>query len=226
MVSSTCRVRKSSSRKWPSYVANSTFVCVVLMFLISGCSPKYYAPNTHNVPLLDQKGEGVTSFVIGEGRAELQGAYAVSGSVALMLNAASLNPKDDEEGDGGKGGLLEIGVGYYHTLSKNVVFETYGLLGRGDVENHFPVVGKHLMRRVTCLRVDTATIGRATARRAVSSARVGSATRFGCLHHVLAPVVGSLEVGAEGTDEKNSHGNVEPESTASCAVTRRHDQKT
>ena len=27
------------------------------MLVIVGCSPKYYVPNTHNVPLLEEKGQ-------------------------------------------------------------------------------------------------------------------------------------------------------------------------
>ncbi len=111
---------------------------VAWVFLLGGCAPKYYAPNSHNVPLFQQQGEGAISFAAGESRVDLQGAYAVTHNVALMLNIASFNPKDDADGDGGKGGLLEVGLGYYRGLSRKVVFETYGLIGGGDVENHFP----------------------------------------------------------------------------------------
>lgn len=112
--------------------------CTICALISIGCNPKYYAPNTHNVPLLQQKGNGVASFAAGEARAELQGAYAVTNNLALMLNLASFKQKNDEEGDGGKGNLLEAGVGYYRGFSKKFVFETYGLAGIGDVENHFP----------------------------------------------------------------------------------------
>ncbi|HEX9654432.1 MAG TPA: hypothetical protein VGA99_12030 [bacterium] len=114
------------------------FAAAGFVLLVSGCNPKYYAPNTHNVPLLQQKGNGVATFAAGEARAELQGAYAVTKNLAIMLNLASFKPKNDEEGDGGKGQLVEAGLGYYRGFSKNFVFETYGLASIGDVENHFP----------------------------------------------------------------------------------------
>ena len=117
---------------------NRVFACVAWVLLWSGCSPKYYVPNTHNVPLVQQKGEGTLSFAAGEWRAEFQGAYAVTHNVAMMLNTAFFHPEDDEEGDGGKGQLVEIGLGYFRELPKSIVFETYGLLGIGHVENHFP----------------------------------------------------------------------------------------
>ncbi len=111
------------------------------LLLFSACSPIYYAPNTHNVPLLQEKGEGMVSLSAPTGSgdgAELHGAYAISPNTGLMLNIASFNVQDDNSGNGGKGGLVELGVGYYRSLLERVVFETYGLLGGGDVENHFP----------------------------------------------------------------------------------------
>ena len=117
---------------------NGAFMCVAWVLLWSSCSPKYYVPNTHNTPLLQQKGEGTFSFAAGEWRSEFQGAYAVTPNVAVMLNTAFFRPEDDEEGDGGKGQLFEVGLGYYRGLPKKIAFETYALLGIGHVENHFP----------------------------------------------------------------------------------------
>jgi hypothetical protein len=114
------------------------FVCAISAFIFVGCNPKYYAPNTHNVPLLKQKGNGIASFAAGEARAELQAAYAVADHLGVMLNLASFKPKNDDEGDGGEGQLLEAGVGYFRPISESFVFEAYGLAGIGEVENHFP----------------------------------------------------------------------------------------
>jgi len=138
MFSIICKEKQYHPHVRLGRVANFAFACVAWVLLFSGCSPKYYVPNTHNVPLLQQKGESAVSFAAGAWRAELQGAYAVTSNVGLMLNAASFHPEDDEEGDGGKGQLFEAGLGYYRGLSKRTVFEAYGLLGVGDVENHFP----------------------------------------------------------------------------------------
>ena len=114
------------------------FACVAWVLLWSGCGPKYYVPNTHNAPLLRQKGEAALSFAAGEWRAEFQGAHAATHHTALMLNGSFFHPEDDEEGDGGKGQLVEVGLGYYRMLPRKIAFETYGLLGIGHVENHFP----------------------------------------------------------------------------------------
>lgn len=43
-----------------------------------------------------------------------------------------------DNGDGGSGKFIELGAGYFTPVSKDWVFETYGILGLGSVENHFP----------------------------------------------------------------------------------------
>ena len=104
----------------------------------TACSPKYYVPGTQNVPLLQHQGDAAASYAGGEWRSEFHGAYAVTDQAAVMLNASFFYPEDDEEGDGGDGQLLEAGLGYHRDLARRMVIETYGLLGMGRVENHFP----------------------------------------------------------------------------------------
>ncbi|MGE0160511.1 MAG: hypothetical protein AB7T31_13960 [Gemmatimonadales bacterium] len=104
----------------------------------SGCAPKYYAPNTHNVPVLTRAGDYSGAFAFGDSRGELQAAYAVSERVALMLNAAVFDQADDADGDGGRGGILELGAGYLAPVGDRVQVGVFGLLGGGDLENHFP----------------------------------------------------------------------------------------
>ena len=107
--------------------------------LLSACAPKYYSANSQNVPLLTQQGEGSVGGTVNPeaNRAELRGAFAVTENVGVMANAAMYFPRDNDSGNGGKGGLFEAGVGYFRPLSNDFVFETYGLLAYGGVENHF-----------------------------------------------------------------------------------------
>ena len=113
-------------------------IAVVAVLALSGCAPKYYAPNTHNVPLLTRAKDFSGVLAIGDSRGELQGAYAVSDRVALMANAAVFDRSEDEDGDGGRGGILELGVGYLAPLGERFQLGLFGMLGGGDVENHFP----------------------------------------------------------------------------------------
>lgn len=107
-------------------------------FLLTACSPKYYVPNTQNVPLLSEKGEVNLTAVGNANQVELQGAYAIGSHVGIMGNVGFYIPKDDGNGNGGSGRLGEIGLGYFQPITENLVFETYGLVGLGSFENHFP----------------------------------------------------------------------------------------
>ena len=117
-----------------------TFPPVLLAVLLAsgGCNPKYYAPNTHNVPLLSRDGDYAALFAFGDSRGELQGAYAFTEDIGVMLNAAYFERGDDEDGDGGEGGLLELGFGYQTQLGEPFQLGVFGLLGGGNLENHFP----------------------------------------------------------------------------------------
>jgi len=118
---------------------SSQIICIVgAIVSFCACNPKYYVPNTQNVPLFTERGQ-VSLTAVGNGnQVEFQGAYAVTDRVGIMANTAFYHPKDDGNGNGGSGKLLEAGLGYYKPLTDHLVFETYGLLGFGDFENHFP----------------------------------------------------------------------------------------
>jgi hypothetical protein len=116
------------------------FVLAALsLAFLAACAPKYYSSNAQNVPLLTRQGEGSASASISPdaNRADLRGALAVGSNVALLANAALYFPRDNDTGNGGSGGLFEAGVGYFRPLPNNLVFETYGLLAYGGLENHF-----------------------------------------------------------------------------------------
>lgn len=103
----------------------------------TGCNPIYYTPNSHNVPLLSQAGEATLTAAGNPDQVEFQGAYAINDHFALQAQGGLFIPADDDNGNGGSGKFLEIGAGYLHPIRSNWVFEGYGLLGFGGVENHF-----------------------------------------------------------------------------------------
>ncbi|TAL33181.1 MAG: hypothetical protein EPN93_14200 [Spirochaetes bacterium] len=110
----------------------------LLALSLWGCAPVYYAPNTHNVPLMTRRGEGRAALYAGDHRGEIQAAYAADNGLGLMLNGAYVKEKDDKDGDGGSGKFAELGAGYFTRVRDYFVFETYGLMGYGDFGNHFP----------------------------------------------------------------------------------------
>ncbi len=114
-------------------------VCGVCLVLLSvSCTPIYYKPNTQNVPLFSEQGEIRASLLGNANQAEVQGAYAVSNHIGLLVNGGLFFPESNDNGDGGFGKFAELGAGYFHPLGNGFVFETYGLAGIGDVRNHFP----------------------------------------------------------------------------------------
>ena len=106
--------------------------------VITSCSPKYYVPNTQNVPLISERGETNLTLSGNGNQVEFQGAYGVSDNIALQANAGLFIPVDLENGDGGSGKFIEIGGGYYKPIMENWIFEVYGIAGIGSFENHFP----------------------------------------------------------------------------------------
>jgi len=103
-----------------------------------GCNPKYYTPNTHNVPLISEKGETNLTLSGGDDRVEFQGAMGITNGFAIKANGGLFIPSDIENGDGGSGKFLEIGGGYFTPVGNKFVFELYGIAGVGRVENHLP----------------------------------------------------------------------------------------
>ena len=104
--------------------------------MVSSCNPKFYTPNTLNVPLLSEKGETNLTLSGNGNQVEFQGAYGISDKIGIMANGGLFIPKDLDNGDGGSGKFLELGAGYFKPLNHGLVFELYGLVGFGDFENH------------------------------------------------------------------------------------------
>lgn len=117
----------------------SAYVFAATAFM-TACSPVYHVPATQNVPLLMEKGQGRVAAFSDGGSAEIQGSYALSNSLGLQLNTGFYFPANEDNGNGGSGQYIEAGLGYFTPISADgkLVFETYGLLGTGGLENHFP----------------------------------------------------------------------------------------
>ena len=103
-----------------------------------GCSPKYYVPNTLNVPMIRAKGETNLTLAGNDNQVELQGARGLSDALALQVNLGFVNPKDEDNGNNGAGALVEAGVGYFRNVNPSLLFDVYALVGVGGVENDFP----------------------------------------------------------------------------------------
>lgn len=112
----------------------------LILLCMGGCAPVYYTPTSQNVPLFTQKGESRVIVMGNESQAELQAAYAATPHLAFQLNGGLFFSPDDDSATGdGHGRFAELGAGYYTPIGDSrFVFETYGLVGIGSVENSFP----------------------------------------------------------------------------------------
>ena len=111
---------------------------VLIAFAATSCSPLFYTPNTQNVPLLTHKGDNNIMLAGNGNQLELQGAYALTDAFAIQANGGWFLPRKEDNGNGGSGKFFELGGGYYTPIMDNFVFEAYGLLGFGTMENNFP----------------------------------------------------------------------------------------
>lgn len=111
---------------------------ILALAAFSACNPKYYSPNTQNVPLISRQGD-INLTAAGNGnQVELLAAMGATESLAIMANAGLYIPSDMDNGNGGDGQFGEVGLGYYSVSEDNTIFETYALIGFGALENRMP----------------------------------------------------------------------------------------
>jgi hypothetical protein len=116
-------------RKQKMNAPQLTIVFFVLM-ISQSCRP-LYVPNIHNVPLLKEKKD--VSVTLNPN--ELQGAYAVTNNIGVMLNLYKNNVNFTFDYEGGVSrSLCEVGVGCFKKFGKFGVFEIYGGYGIGGLE--------------------------------------------------------------------------------------------
>lgn len=117
---------------------NSGLIIIITAFGLTSCNPKFYTPNTQNVPLISQQGETNLTLSGNGNQVEFQGAYGISNNIAIKANGGLFIPADLDNGNGGSGKFLEFGGGYFKSIQENWVFESYAIVGFGTFENHLP----------------------------------------------------------------------------------------
>ena len=97
-----------------------------LIASVSACNPVYYVPNTHNVPLLQGRGDVSLAAQATSLGVEVQSAYAINDRFGLMVNAAGGHAVNEDENRLGSGDelFLEAGIGRYGRLSNRLVWGT------------------------------------------------------------------------------------------------------
>lgn len=111
-----------------------------VVILFASCSPKYYTPNTQNVPILTKKGEAKITAAFngnifqssGLDKVDLLSAYAVSNKIGVQLNMGASGSSFRSDFDGNYKGrvfYLESGIGYNAKVNDDIYFECYAIAG-------------------------------------------------------------------------------------------------
>ncbi len=130
-----------------------TYLVVTCSLLFTSCAQYYYAPNSNNIPLLSEKEAKInaqySAGLISNGF-ECQSAFAISRHFGGMMNTMIGGSNDDDYGlSSGKTQtkFIEIGAGYFTPIqATSLVFETYGGIGTGGVNNIYTGEGKSKVR--------------------------------------------------------------------------------
>lgn len=118
-------------------------IIIACLIGLYACAPIYYSPSAQNVPLHRNKEEVRASGSIGTGSTassiDFQGSYAFHDRFAVMMNFQSARWETDDFAVTQDGDLraVEAGLGYYHTITDAVVFETYAGGGGGTVTSEY-----------------------------------------------------------------------------------------
>ena len=123
--------------------ATAGIVAIAASTIMSGCYPIYYAPNIHNVPMLEEKGDVSMAFSLSAseyiGGTEYQAAFSPVDHLGVIVNHISTGSGTDN--NLGEGKFTELGVGTYFSLDRDFHFEAYGGFGRGEANNNSEVCG-------------------------------------------------------------------------------------
>lgn len=111
---------------------------LLLLVGVSACSPKYYIPNTQNVPLISEKGETNLTLSGNDHQVSIHGAYGILDGLAVEINGGLIIPEEADNGNHGSGNFAELGLGYFKKFGEYWVFEAYGIGGIGSMQNKMP----------------------------------------------------------------------------------------
>ena len=110
-----------------------------VLLLLSSCA-SLYVPNTVNSPLLTEKKETAINLSYGMNGFDLQGAYAMTNHIGLMVNT-SASPLLNPNGKSFHGHLFaEAGLGCMFQFGESGVFDFYTGGGYGNIKSKSNVV--------------------------------------------------------------------------------------
>ena len=115
-------------------------IILILTFVTTGCTHKYFYPLTPNVPMHSGAGEltlaGNYSFNYRIDGVEGQVAYSATDHIGVMGNFIYVKGVEDKINDYGLGKMGEVGIGYF-TNKGRLHLAVYAGGGLGDQHHHY-----------------------------------------------------------------------------------------
>ncbi len=92
------------------------------------CSPKYYTPNTHHLPIMSKERASNITLGINYRRIELQASQKITKNIVIKANGGLYTPINwGCVNHNGNTKFIELGAGYFKHFNNRWIFETYGM---------------------------------------------------------------------------------------------------
>lgn len=135
-----------STDKFPVMSFIKLIPALLLIPLLDGCSPCYYSPSAHNVPLFKEQGDARLSgsFKLSPRSigADVQMGVAITDYLGIVAGYSYFTGspsllKNYDYPVNFKNHMGEIGLGYYRPLTDKFIFEIYSGYGYNRINNQF-----------------------------------------------------------------------------------------
>ena len=114
---------------------------ITLVLLESGCSPKYYVPPQHNIPMLANGGEGkvgtsfsLPQFGVGGLSFDAQLSYSPIKHLGITADGMYFSGGNSTNDYSGNGIVGNVGLGYYAMASEKWGVDIYTGIGKGSIK--------------------------------------------------------------------------------------------
>lgn len=114
----------------------SIFRLIALAALAGACAPAYI-PNVVNTPQLTEKHDLNIALYTGTAGLDLQGSFAFTDNIGLMVNGTWADNSDDSSSNFHKHSFFEVAPGYFSTFGNSGIVEIYGGYGSGWVNSYY-----------------------------------------------------------------------------------------
>jgi hypothetical protein len=127
------------------FLLKTLFAAAIIVIFQAQCTHRYYAPNTIQMPVLENAGDAKVSAGVSFGPeykgVEVQGVYSPIKYGAVMANyfRAGSNKNKTVQGtqEWGKGQLYELGLGGYYPINGTSSLSAFSGWGQGSTTNYF-----------------------------------------------------------------------------------------